>query len=256
MPETNQFFIIWGSKMTAILRRITTALFLFLLSVGSFADDHMTEATPVGAVYWLEVNDPESFVTSLKKYWTSETGQANPGYAIVREVLSAGESDATHTVAVVYPSYDAWDEGNALNSKSEAAAAFQREVQKSVEVRRTGMFEFTGHSFGDAEIGNAPATTLLYELSVSDPGSYVDAFKEFTEAQPSASLAALYSLTATGDSGVTHVLTVSAGSLGSVMKNLRDDQSGEAFMAFQKKVSGVRKVTGTYMTRDIAVFGR
>ena len=75
------------------------------------------------------------------------------------------------------------------------------------------------------------------------------------EAQPSASRAALYSLTATGDSGITHVLTISAGSLGSVMKNLRNDQKGEAFGAFQRKVSGVRKVMGTYMTRDIAVFG-
>ena len=241
--------------MTVILRHITTALFLLSLSVGSFADDHGEEATPVGAVYWLKVTNPNSFVSSLEKYWTSETGQANPGYAIVREVLSAGESDATHSVAVVYPSYEAWDESNALNSKSEAAAAFQREVQKSVEVRRTGMFEFTGYSFGDAETGNAPATTLLYELSVSDPESYVDAFEEFMEAQPSASRAALYSLTATGDSGITHVLTISAGSLGTVMKNLRNDQRGEAFEAFQKKVSGVRKVVGTYMTRDIAVFG-
>ena len=148
--------------MAAILRLITTALSLLSLSVGSLADDHVKEATPVGAVYWLKVTNPDSFVSSLEKYWTSETGKANPGYAIVREVLSAGDSDATHSVAVVYPSYEAWDESNALNAKSDAAAAFQREVQKSVEVRRTGMFEFTGYSFGDAGIGDAPATTLLY----------------------------------------------------------------------------------------------
>ena len=71
--------------MTVILRHITTALFLLSLSVGSL---RMTieEATPVGAVYWLKVTNPNSFVSSLEKYWTSETGQANPGYAIVREV--------------------------------------------------------------------------------------------------------------------------------------------------------------------------
>ena len=133
--------------------------FLILLISAAFsmgaltavADDHGQASPPVGVVYSLDVNDPASFVASMSKYWDSETGKNNPGYAILRQVVAGGENPATHTVALVFGSYADMDKATALNATSADAAAFAAEVSKSASIVSSTMFEATGIVIGDAE---------------------------------------------------------------------------------------------------------
>ena len=236
-----------------------TALIISLLitfSVGAVqADDHDETGMPVGIVYSLEVHDPKAFIASMTKYWNSETGQKNPGYAIVRQIVSGGESSASHTVAVVYPSYAAWDKSNAINANSEQLAIFAAETRESVSFVSSSIFEFTGVAVGNGEVETGSAITMVYQLSVSDPETYATALKRFYKAAPSENLSGLFQIRGAGESDVTHVLSISANSMADLMGNLKKDQTGSAFESFIDAISSTRSVVGTFVTADIAVFG-
>ena len=111
------------------LASLIVSLLITVFGYAAHADNHAEPEIPVGVVYILDVHDAQAFLGSMTKYWDSETGKKNRGYAILRQVISGGESSASHTVAVVYPSYAAWDEANAINANSEDAAMFGAEIQ-------------------------------------------------------------------------------------------------------------------------------
>ena len=61
-------------------------------AVNAVAQNQGAASLPVGVVYSLNVTDPAAFVSSLSKYWDSETGKKNPGYAMLRQVVAGGEN--------------------------------------------------------------------------------------------------------------------------------------------------------------------
>ena len=117
---------------------------------------------PVEIVYSLEVHDPRAFIASMTKCWNSETGQKTPGYAIVSQIVSGGESYAPHTIAVVYPSYSAWDRSNAINANSEQLAIFAAGTRESVSFVGSSILEYTGAVVGKGEVETGSATTMVY----------------------------------------------------------------------------------------------
>ena len=237
------------------LASLIVSLLITTFGYTAHADDHAEAEMPVGVVYSLDVHDAQAFVGSMTKYWDSKTGDKNPGYAILRQVISGGESSASHTVAVVYPSYAAWDKANVINANSKDAATFGAEIQESVSLVSSSMFEFTGVTAGTGRVDAGSAITMYYQLSVSDPATYVSALKRYDASQPSANQLGLFQIAGNGDSDITHVIAISANSIADLMGNLKKDQSGKAFESFLNTISPIRSVEGTFVTADIAVFG-
>lgn len=244
------------------MKRIMFLLFSAALLTGTaatFADNHGPTGPQVGIVYSLDVSDPGAFAASMQKYWNSETGKKNPGYAVLRQVVAGGENPATHTVAVVFGSYAEMDSATALNATSPDAAVFATEVSKSASIVSSTMFESTGIVIGEDEPPQGPGTvTMYYQMAVSNPAAYVAALQEMGNSiDPNGTVSALYSIPADGDSGITHVTTISGKSMDELMTGLRGIQATNEFQSFSSfvNVAGVRTIVGTIVTTDLAIFG-
>jgi hypothetical protein len=226
-------------------------------AVTAVADDHSQASLPVGVVYSLDVSDPASFVASMSKYWDSKTGKSNPGYAILRQVIAGGENPATHTVALVFGSYADMDKATAVNATSAEAAAFAAEVSTSASIVSSSMFEATGVVIGDSEPAQGPGTvTMYYQMAVSDPAAYVAALQKMgASVDTKGVVSSLFALPAAGDSGITHVSTISGSSMNEMMTGLKGIQSTEEFASFVSEVAGVREIIATIVTTDLATFG-
>ena len=233
------------------------ALPLVLLASVSHADNHAAPSKPVGMAYAMEVSDPSAFVSAMSKYWSSPTGKQLPGFAILRQVVAAGESSATHSVAVVYPSYEALDTAFAINAQSEDWSAFLGEIGGIADVVSASMFEATGLGSMENQLGAGPGMgSLYYFISVSDPAQYAAAFQEMLSSTDTGETdTMLFSVPAGAVDGTTHVVSVTGKSVGAVMSQITANRADEAFAAFIGKVQDIREVTQVVATVDVAVFG-
>lgn len=243
------------------MRTIITALLSLALSISTtffaVADDHAASYKPVGMVYGLDVSDPQAFAAAMSKYWSSPTGTQNPGVAILRQAVAAGESTISHVVSVVYPSYQAMDAAFAINARSEDAAMFQSEVSASVEVVTSSMFESTGLGSLKNEIGFGPGTASLYVFaSVSDPVKYGSAFQKMMDSTDTGETdTMLFSIPAGGVGDTTHVVSVTGKSVGAVMAQMNANRADKAFQEFIKEAADIRTIEREIVTVDLAVFG-
>ena len=236
---------------------ILASMALALGATFAHADDHAAPSAPVGMVYGLDVSDPAAFAAAMGKYWSSPTGEQNPGVAILRQVVAGGESPISHIVSVVYPSYEAMDAAFAINAQSEDAATFQREVSGAVEVVTSSMFESTGLGSMKNQIGFGPGTASLYVFaSVSDPAKYASAFQKMmgsTDIGETDTM--LFAMPAGGVGDTTHVVSVTGKSVGAVMAQMNANRADKDFQKFIKEVGGIRTIEQNIVTVDMAVFG-
>jgi len=242
------------------LKKFLILLISAALSIGALtavADGHGQASPPVGVVYSLDVSDPAAFVASMSKYWDSETGKNNPGYAILRQVVAGGENPATHTVALVFGSYADMDKATALNATSADAATFSAEVSTSASIVSSTMFEATGIVIGDAEPAQGPGTvTMYYQMAVSDPAAYVAALQKMgASVDTNGAVSALFAIPADGDSGITHVSAISGSSMNEMMTGLKGIQATDEFASFVSEVADAREIIATIVTTDLATFG-
>ena len=180
-----------------------------------------------------------------------------PAFAILRQVVAAGESPATHSVAVVYPSFEALDTAFAINAQSEDWSAFLGEIGGISDVVSSSMFEATGLGSMENQLGAGPGMgSLYYFISVSDPAQYATAFQEMLNSTDTGETdTMLFSVPAGEVDGTTHVVSVTGKSVGAVMSQMTTNRADEAFAAFIGEVQDIREVTQVVATVDVAVFG-
>ena len=103
---------------------ILASMALALSATFAYADDHAAPSAPVGMVYGLDVSDPQAFAAAMGKYWSSPTGEKNPGIAILRQVVAGGGArDERRQV----PDRDVPSVGAAVVRRPEDAAAREDE---------------------------------------------------------------------------------------------------------------------------------
>jgi hypothetical protein len=242
--------------MKAMMTFLVSAA-LTLTTTLAQADDHAAPSKPVGMVYGLDVSDPPAFAAAMGKYWSSPTGTKIPGIAILRQVVAAGESPISHTVAVVHPTYEAMDGALAMNAVSEDWAAFLGEVSGIAEVVSSSMFESTGLGSTENQHGAGPGLATLYIfISVSDPAKYAKSWQKMMDSTDIGETdITLFSIPAGGVGDTTHVAAVTGKSVGAVMSQMNANRADKAFQKFIKEAGDIREIEQNIVTVDLAVFG-
>ena len=240
-----------------VFTSVILSMILAVTATLTHADNHAAASNPVGMVYGLDVADPAAFAAAMSKYWGSETGEKIPGVAILRQVVAAGESSISHTVAVVHPSYDAMDASFAMNAMSEDWATFLGEVDGVAEVVSSSMFESTGLGSVENKFGASPGLATLYVfISVSDPSTYAAAFQEMMSSTDIGETdTTLFSIPAGGIDETTHVVAVTGKSVWAVMSQMTLNRANPNFQKFISQVSNIRAIEQNIVTVDLAVFG-
>lgn len=242
------------------MKMVITALASMALALSASlatADNHEAPVAPVGMVYGLDVSDPPAFVAAMSKYWNSPTGKQIPGFAILRQVVVAGESPISHTVAVVHPSFDAMDGTFAMNAASEDWATFLQEANGVAEVVSSSMFEATGLGSVENQVGAGPGIANLYIfISVADPAKYAKSWQKMMDNTDIGETdAMLFSIPAGGIGDTTHVVSITGKTVGTVMSQMNDNRADKAFQKFIKEVGDIRSIEQNIVTVDLAIFG-
>ncbi len=238
--------------------KILSIALLAIFSINANAGHHEESSqTAVGVAYSMTVTDPQAVVQAMTAYWNSPTGKKNKGVATLRQVVAGGENPATHTIAVSYPSYEAMDDVMELNANSPDAAAFYQAMSGAATITSRMAFDSSGITSGNAaSVTNALPVTAYFMMNVSDPASYVKAWKKVSSSGGGDTASSLFAITADGDLGITHGIAVRANDMATLMSSIKANQSTPEWAEFISEVTPIRSMKRRMITKDLAVFGR
>ena len=198
----------------------------------------------------LVVTNPAAAVAAINKYQESPTGEANESNTFLYRYLANGSREATHVVVVVYPSANVMEETLALNGSSPDWLQFAEEMSAvaAIENEIIGQFIATG---GDpANVTSPGRAGMIYEMTVSDPATYLNAFNELSAANPDVmSVSYLSALLANGENPSTHNAVSWFNSPSELLMN--QPQTYNGWGTFLEKISGVRTIESTAMVQMV-----
>jgi hypothetical protein len=118
-------------------------------------------------------------------------------------------------------------------------------------------FDASGITSGNAaSVTNALPVTAYFMMDVSDPASYVKAWKKVSSSGGGGSTSSLFAITADGDLGITHGIAVRANDMATLMSSIKANQSTPEWAEFISEVASIRSMKRRMITKDLAVFGQ
>ena len=112
----------------------TTLLCLAVMLSGIALADHHLPPTVYGQYFGIVVSDPDAVVAAMKKYRQSATGQKMSSNVTLSASIANGTDQATHTVAVFYPSAAAMEADMAASIGSSDRAAFMDAMNNAATI--------------------------------------------------------------------------------------------------------------------------
>lgn len=144
-----------------------------------------------------------------------------------------------------------------LNANSSDAAAFYQAMSGAATITSRMAFDSSGITSGNpASVTNTLPVTAYFMMNVSDPASYVKAWKKVTSSGGGDTASSLFAITADGDLGITHGSAVRANDMAALMSSIKANQSSPEWGAFISEVTPIRSMKRRMITKDLAVFGR
>ena len=198
----------------------------------------------------LVVSDPAAAVAALNKYQESPTGVANDSNTFLYQYLANGSREATHLVVVVYPSANVMEETLALNGSSPDWLQFVEEMRAVAEIENEIIGQFIATGGDPANVTSPGRAGIIYEMTVSDPVAYLNAFNELSDANPDVKFVSyLSALLANGENPSTHNAVNWFNSPSELLMN--QPQTYNGWGTFLEKISDVRTVESTAMVQMV-----
>ena len=224
-----------------------------------YADDHVLPE-PVfpfyGLAYEFEATNPAGVVAALTTLKASATGKAFPGNIALHQSVANGESSATHSVGVYYPSLEAMDLGQGsggLNADLLTFSMAMRESSSSVSER---MFRVI-RGKPAPELGtNVGGYQMLIQLEVTDSAGFMRAFDKLWNSKEFASFPGGISFGdyAAGAGRATHFVSFTTADLKSMYEGNDAINGSSAMSSYLKNASKFRNYVGRSLIRVAAVF--
>ena len=222
------------------MRRFLLSLALLFFSNTAFSDDHAETNIPeFAAVFQLTTTDEASVAAAFANFAQSECRKNMPtAIRIMRESFN-GNEDVTHSIIWNFADAAAMTEAFASLAQcrdwANVSAVLSRQADfKSQQLMRTLV------AGGDYTKDSSYA---VWQMSISDEAAYVKAYETLMEAQvKNGSVNGAYGLWRVqggADSNVTHLAFAGAENLEALLANANPSK---AFVAFQRKVAGIRTV--------------
>ena len=225
------------------MKKLFTFLIL-LLTVSLYAQ------TNFWTVYHFEVKpgQEDDVVNAFDRFFNSETGKAMP-YASISASMFTNSTDK-HTHSVVFAS-SGTDEFNKMYSgelqQSVDFALMSQTMDRSIK----GVASYLGKSLISEPVpGNDYST--VYELAVSDPATYAEAFatmRTALRAKTDGKMGLdLHQFLSGNEKGATHAVVANASSFGELLEYTDMVFASPEFATFASKVKDIRKILRIFTT--------
>ncbi len=228
-----------------------TYFFLFFFLVTS-----LVAQSTYWTVYHFQVKpgQEDDVMAAMTKFFSSDVGKTLPPANFEASMFSSSKDKWTHQV--VFFSEDANAFGEMYSGQLQSKLEFQM-FGATMDQATVGVASYLGKSIlGEPVAGNR--YTTVYELSVSDPGAYLTAFTDLRDAIIEMSDGKLgvqlHSFISGNEMGATHVATISAPDMASMLKYTDIAFSSDAMATFNGKVQSIRKRLRTFSTVNITTF--
>jgi hypothetical protein len=220
------------------MKRTITFLFLFLFAISTYSQTTYWTAYNVEVAPGAEAN----VANAIDKYMNSEVGKTMPAMYFRASIFANSETKYTHQFVFL------------TQDKSVLGKMYSGILQQTNEFQLLGsvMGPNTSHAgsyLGKSlySIGNVGGRyTTIVSMGVSDPGTYLAAFKKMTvaiNAQFGDDISAsLHQVLSGNEEGVSHLAVVSAPSFDMLLDFWDKFYATNAFMEFNKVATNVRKV--------------
>ncbi len=202
------------------------------------------------SVYHFEVKPghDQEVVNAFDRFFESETGKALPYAALGSAMFSSSKDSWTHQVIFASPDRAQFGKMySGMLQQSTDFALFGSTLDRSI---KSGASYLGKSVLGEDVTGNPYST--IYELSVSDPATYVAAFSDLRDAIIAESDGkmgvVLHQFVSGNEHGATHVAVVSAPTFEAMLEYTDSVFSGDAFATFAGKVKNIRKRLRTFTT--------
>ena len=202
------------------------------------------------SVYHFEVKPgfDEEVVNAFDRFFDSETGKSMPYAALGSALFSSSKDDWSHQVIFASPNKaDLAKMYSGMLQQSKDYALFGSSLDRSIE----GVAAYLGKSILGEDIPENSYSTI-YELSVSDPATYVEAFSDLRDAiidKSDGKLGVvLHQFISGNEHGATHVAVISAPSFQAMLDYTDLIFSSQEMATFAVKVKDIRKRLRTFTT--------
>lgn len=231
--------------MSSSIRKIisgTLAAIVMALSALSFAD-------PVERVVSLDVSNSAAQMAALDQFFTTDLMRGQK--ATIWAPMFAGSSQANRTLVIAFDSFE--------DLMARDQRVFGSQEWMSFQQAAEGASEVVGNSMAQQILAEGSGWTnhgalLAVTMSVSDPATYVAAFREMIKSVKNPGSIRLMQMRY-GGGATNHVALFSAPDAAAANKYVDDLQSNDAFQEFSAKVADIRKVNNISMLRRVKTWG-
>jgi hypothetical protein len=207
------------------------------------------QAEPVQAVHSLAVENSAAFLGSLDTLFESD--DLADLKVSVWAASYDGSSPTTHVIVEEFTDYDDHDRKTAARVGSDDWPRFV--VSSNHTYSNTGSALHVQRLVDGSGWRNHGAAAV-FVMSITDPGTYVDAFNEMVGAVDNPGSVRLMEARA-GGMGVTHLAIITGESMASVNEYIDELFASRAYRTFAGKVSDIRKIRTVSLYRRIRTYG-
>ena len=206
------------------------------------------------AFYKFKTDQPEMVVSILQEMINSDWGKQINGTCNLFQVLFAGNDDSTHIVNFDFMTEKDLNSFLISASGSKMTQLLQSKMRSVTDLKST----YVGTPIWYEGDWSPDQVFMIYDLDVSDPSTYV---KEFTsmsnKLKKKQKIVGSYGvgMPILGQSeDFSHFIRMGAPSVEASLKQTKKIYADPLFAEFNKNVSSIRKIKGTWMMVRLAKF--
>jgi hypothetical protein len=220
------------------MKNLMISLLLGIGLIGSTAQAEEISVPEFAAIFQLSTSDQASVAAAFTRFAASDCRKSMPtAIRIMRETFN-GTEDISHSVIWNFVDTEALTQTFAsfqCREWADVAAVLSQQAEfKSQQLVRTLA---TGGDY------TKDTAYIVWQMAISDEAAYVDAYNDLMEAQTRNGLITgaygLWRVQGGANDEVTHIAFAGADSLATLLSN---SNPSKAFVAFQRKVAGIRTV--------------
>ena len=220
------------------MKKLITSILIFGLMTNAVNAEEVS-IPQFSAIFQLETSDEASVAAALTNFAQSDCRKSMPTSIRIMAESFNGDEDITHSVIWSFPDADAVATSFATFASCRAWADTWAVLSQQADYKSNQLFK-TLVAGGDYTQDGA---YNVWQMSISDEATYVAAYEKLMAAQIKEGRLnggyGLWRVQGGANSEFTHIAFAGAKDLSALLSNTNPSK---AFLDFQKKVAGIRKV--------------
>lgn len=232
-----------NNPVKKILLTFLSAILTVTFTTAAFAAHHLP--FDYAQMYTLKVSDPAALLGAMQKYRNSPIGKQNPSGVSLNQFTANGESDATHSIVVTYPTAAAMDASRGMNANSSELAEVRKIFQSVTEPRSSSLSMLMKAAVAEGSVASENMVSMNIGLAVTDQAAFTAAIDKLWDSKASKAFPGnryMVNVMASGESEITHAVVFQAKDMATLLKGFQDMQSSPEMAAYLKNAATFRRV--------------